>query len=88
MKKFLIITLLDGRELKRDLTNEVPKDQHNRPRIGVPANDVHYAILCQTICCHGYSDIDVVTETNYTHIAPSQIKSVSVRFERPQMSVN
>jgi hypothetical protein len=82
MKKFLIITLIDGREIKRDITTDEVRDQNNRIRIGVPANDIHYALLCQAVATGGFSDIDNVSDTSYVHVAPTQIKNVAVKFEK------
>lgn len=76
MKKTLIITLIDGREIRRDISAM----NVNAP-IGAPANDQSYALLCQMFCTNGYTDIDQVSDTLYTHIAPSQIKTVAVKFE-------
>ena len=76
MKKTLIILLVDGREITRDIT----KESIHAP-IGAKANDEVYAKLCHSVCLGGYTDTEKVTDRNYTHIAPSQIKSVSVKFE-------
>ena len=75
-KKILIITLNDGREIKRDLTLlHVPGVP-----FGAPANDPGYATVCQQISICGYTDPENVSDTLYTHIAPSQIKTVSLQF--------
>jgi hypothetical protein len=76
MKKKLVIVCIDGRIIERDITSV--KDAP----IGATANDQFYAKLCQAISASGYTDPDTVTETNYTHLAPSQIKTVSVTFEK------
>jgi hypothetical protein len=76
-KKTLIITLIDGRVIHRDIT----LDNLQVP-IGAPANHPSYAMLCQSIGVSGYTDIDSVTESSYTHIAPSQIKCVTVTIEK------
>lgn len=74
MKKLLIITLIDGRTMERDITG-----QKGFP-LGAPANSEAYAMLCQTVAANGYTDIDCVNEKHYRHIAPSQIKTVEVKF--------
>lgn len=83
MKKLLIITLTNGREITRDVTllNFKMSDGQSIP-IGSPANNEGYAIFCQTIAMYGYTDPDQVNDTQYTHIAPSQIKTVTVKFEK------
>jgi hypothetical protein len=75
MKKLLIITLIDGRTIERDLSQE-----KSLP-IGAPANSEYYAMLCQTISANGYTDVDFVSDKHYRHIAPSQIKSVEISFK-------
>lgn len=75
-KKVLIIQLINDREITRDITNT-----NVGAPIGADANDFHYATLCQQISQNGYTDPDLVNENLYTHIAPSQIKTVSVKFE-------
>jgi hypothetical protein len=75
MKKNLIINLLDGKKMERDITNAPGFP------IGAPANHESYAVLCQTISANGYTDVNCVTEKHYRHIAPSQIVSVEVKFE-------
>ncbi len=77
MKKVLTITLNSGRIITRDLTL-----MNIGAPIGAMANDESYARLCQTICVNGYTDIDLVSEMQYTHIAPSQIATVTVKFEK------
>lgn len=74
MKKLLIITLIDGRTIERDLT------QVKGLPLGAPANSEHYAVMCQTISASGYTDVDTVTPEHYRHIAPSQIKYVEIKF--------
>lgn len=75
-KKILTITLIDGRVIERDLSNlPVPGVP-----IGAPANDPAYATMCQQISICGYTDIEKVNDKCYTHIAPSQIKTVSLQF--------
>lgn len=76
MKKLLIITLVDGRVIERDITTA-----QGFP-IGAKANDEAYARFCQAISQGGYTDLDKpISDTEYHHIAPSQIKSVSIKFE-------
>jgi len=77
MKKVLTITLISGRIITRDLTL-----MNIGAPIGAPANDASYAILCRDIGMTGYTDPDLVTEMKYTHIAPSQIATVTVKFEK------
>lgn len=74
MKKFLVITLIDGWQIKRDITLE-----RGFP-LGAKANDQTYAMLCQTIAMNGYTDVDKTNEEQYVHIAPSQISRVAVEF--------
>jgi hypothetical protein len=75
MKKLLVLTLIDGRVIERDITTA-----QGFP-IGAKANDEAYARFCQAISQGGYTDLDkTISETEYHHIAPSQIKSVSVIF--------
>lgn len=76
MKKTLIITLVTGRVINRDITNVI----QGAP-IGAPANDPFYAQLCASVASNGYTDTDMVTDKLYTHIAPSQIATVAVMFE-------
>ena len=72
-KKILSIKLINGRLIQRDITLQLITSQ-----FGAPANDIAYAHACQEICMKGHTDPDTVDETNYTHIAPSQIESVSL----------
>jgi hypothetical protein len=74
MKKLLLIKLKNGRVITRDISAD-----KNFP-IGAPANDERYALICQAISVNGYTDIDLVSETRYVHIAPSQIETVSIEF--------
>jgi hypothetical protein len=75
MKKFLIIKTVDGGEIKRDITLD------KIAPIGAPANAPEYGLLCaqiaQTGCNHEWSN-----ETHFILIAPSQIKTVEVKFEK------
>ena len=75
-KKTLIITLVTGRVITRDITLE----NVNAP-IGADANHPSYAMLCQAVSVNGYTDVNDVSESRYTHIAPSQIQSVTVTIE-------
>lgn len=75
MKKYLIITLVNDRVIKRDITQE-----KSLP-IGEPANSMVYAQICQQIAVAGCTDPDVTNETEYVHIAPGQIRTVKVKFE-------
>jgi hypothetical protein len=77
MKKILIIILVSGRKIERDITSE-----KGFP-LGAPANDVHYATMCATIAANGYTDPDKTSDSQYSHIAPSQIASVDVKFVKP-----
>jgi len=77
MKKVLTITLITGREITRDLTL-----MNIGAPIGATANDQSYAMLCQSISMNGYTDPELVSEMQYTHIAPSQIATVTVKFEK------
>lgn len=72
-KKILSVKLVSGREIKRDITLEPVTSS-----FGAPANDIAYAKICQGICVNGYTDPEQVSATNYTHIAPSQIETVSL----------
>ena len=76
MKKLLIIELHAGRVIERDLSKE-----KGLP-IGEPANSPTYAQLCMAIATGGCSDVDHNNENQYTHIAPSSIKSVTIKFEK------
>jgi hypothetical protein len=73
-KKFLIINMVDGGQIKRDITLD------KIAPIGAPANDPAYGLLCaqiaQTGCNHEWSN-----ETHFILVAPSQIKTVEVKFE-------
>lgn len=73
-KKLLIINLVDGRIIERDITTE-----KGFP-LGAPANDMSYLQLCQTIAGTGYLDPDATTEKEAVFIGPSQIKTVHVKF--------
>ena len=77
MKKVLIITLISGREITRDLTL-----MNVGAPIGATANAPEYAQLCSAISSNGYTDTELVNEMQYTHIAPSQIATVTVKFEK------
>jgi hypothetical protein len=83
-KKIIIIELVDGRKILRDISKEDFKDHTGRPLLllNAPANHPVYAGICQAICAGGYTDIEANNENRYTHIAPSQIKSVSFQFEK------
>lgn len=76
MKKLITITLIDDRKILRDITLD-----KGFP-FGAPANDPQYAQLCQIICVSGYTDVDNTNDKQYVHIAPSQIKSVKLSFEK------
>jgi hypothetical protein len=78
-QKILVIKLISGRIIERDLTNEKVTRA-----FGAPANDIDYAKICQGVCVNGYTDPDCVSETNYTHIAPSQIETVSMSFREKE----
>lgn len=78
MKKTLIINLVDGSKIERDITYEKITET-----LGAPANDPNYARLCAMLATGGCSDTRVdgiPNEKEYGHIAPSQIKSVVVKF--------
>lgn len=72
-KKFLIVNINDGRQIMRDITLE------KIAPIGAPANDPEYAIFCASIAQAGYNH-ETSDENHYIHIAPSQIKTVEVKF--------
>ena len=76
MKKTLIISLTDGREVRRDITTLLIAP------IGSPANDEAYAKFCQSVCVHGYTDIEKGSDEQYTHISPFNIAYVTVKFEK------
>lgn len=85
IKKFLIIKLVDGREIKRDMTHEINQRllELGAP-LGLPANDEFFAEMCRSISMCGYTDIwNEPTELQYTHIAPSQMVTVQIQFEKP-----
>ena len=77
-KKVMVIELnpgiVEGDKIERDIS-----DIQGAP-IGAHANDQFYAELCQRISAYGYTDTKSVSENNYTHIAPAQMRKVSVRF--------
>jgi hypothetical protein len=77
MKKTLIITLITGRVIERDLTLA-----NTGAPVGAPANDSTYAQICLSVCVNGYTDPDLTTEAQYTHIAPSQIQSVTIKLDK------
>lgn len=78
MKKLLKVEMIDGTMIERDLTDE--KEIRRLP-VGTAADDMAYAQLCQGIACCGYTSQDPdVGPKKYKHIAPSQIKSVTVEF--------
>lgn len=79
MKKYLIVTLHDGREIKRDISTETMAP------IGSPANHEAYARLCQFTAMNGISDNERCNETMFTIIAPAAIKTVQVKFEGTKM---
>jgi len=78
-KKYLIIELIDGTRITEDWTS----------RPGAPfnagANDEFYVQVAAAISANGYSDIRsearACDATYYSHIAPSQIKTVSFEFK-------
>lgn len=74
MKKKLLIHTIDGKIIERDLESEAK----NLP-IGTPANDQHYAGLCQFIAINGLP-VDG-SKTSLEYLPPSQIKKVVVSFE-------
>lgn len=76
MKKLMIISVVDGREFTRDITNVAGAP------LGAPANDEFYAKLAQGVCVSGYTDVDKVTDERYVHLSPSQIKSVTIQFSK------
>jgi len=77
MKKILTITLIDNRKIESDITDKLAKS--NVP-FGAPANDPFYVQMCSTIAASGYPELETESRENYTHIAPSQIKSVSFQI--------
>lgn len=78
MKKVVKIELIDGTIIERDISNE--REIKMMP-LNTPANDARYAMMCQGIACGGYTAQDPdLGPKKYKHIAPSQIKTVSVEF--------
>jgi hypothetical protein len=78
MKKVIKIELIDGRIITEDITDH--KEVKRLP-INTPANDSAYAVMCQGIACGGWTAQDSdLGPKKYKHIAPSQIKTVSVEF--------
>lgn len=76
MKKTLIISLSDGREIRRDITTMIIAP------LGSDANHEDYAKFCQAVCIHGYTDIEKVNDKQYTHVSPFNIAYVTVKFEK------
>ena len=87
MKKTLIITLMDGRVITPDFNKIVgmlPGVQGpNGMLIGAPADHPIYIQLCQGIAVNGYID-DGASDTEMTYITPANIKSVKIKFEKPE----
>lgn len=74
----LLIELVDGSVIKRDISDE---PEIKKLPIGTPANSPTFAGICQAIACGGFSSQDTdIGPKKYKHIAPSQIKTVSVEF--------
>lgn len=73
MKKTIIVTLISGRKIEKDLTN-----QKIAP-LGSPANGDAYISLCSVYGTHGIIDPES-TDKHLIYISPSQIKSVEVKF--------
>jgi hypothetical protein len=74
MKKLVVITLHDGTVVTRDITTL------NIAPFGAPANAPEYAQYCAAMCQIGFTDYENTSEKQYTHIAPSNIKSVAVKI--------
>ena len=79
LNKLLIITLLDGTEITRDITLEKIIDIDGKPiPIGSPANHMGYALLCRHMAS-GFMD-KCTNEKHAKWIAAGDIKSVEVKF--------
>jgi hypothetical protein len=79
MKRLLIITMHDGTKITRAL--DPPKDERGNLILNLPADSDHYAHLCMAVAAGGCSDVDNNNAKEYTHIAPANIKKVTVKFE-------
>lgn len=82
MKKIITITLVDDRKIEVDITAEKIYDQAGREvlLLNAPVDHPAYLIRVSTIAMGGYTDRDRSNDKRYSHIAPSQIKSVSLEF--------
>lgn len=80
MQKIVTIHLqpgiIEGNKVERDVTNiqGIP--------LGAPANSEYYAQLCQMYAVSGCTHPDQVNADKYTHIAPSQIITVTFEFRK------
>ena len=71
MKKYFLITLLDGSECERDVPTirEIP--------VGTPANAIMYQRMAMQLATEGFC----IDGPRPKWIAPSQIKHVEIVFE-------
>lgn len=74
-KKYLSITLHDGREIRRDITLE------KIAPIGAPANAPEYLQYLLFVLSAGITDVDLTNENMLTLITPSSMKKVQIVFE-------
>lgn len=93
MKRELIIYLTDGTTITKDLTDFIRDAQTNpqiprNQRIGLnpSANDPILIGLAQTLTCAGV-ELPGSTPGLVTWVAPSQIKTVQIKFEA-KLTVN
>lgn len=83
MTKTLVITLVDGTVISRDLANAIQVGMKD-PKVSIrdfsKANAPFFAIVMQEMASYGFIHYEVSTESHAKFICPSQIKSIEVVF--------
>ena len=80
MKKKLVINLVDGDTIEKNISDVVAKAQ-DQPTIGAPANDGYYASLVFSLGQTGIVHADKTNKDRLVYITPGGIKSIEVVFE-------
>ncbi|MGL6121670.1 MAG: hypothetical protein ACRC1W_01275 [Shewanella sp.] len=87
--KVLLITLIDDTVLVHPI-DKIFLDlmRANKVDLKTPIDHPIYAGICHTICVNGMKDQNA-PEDIYRHIAPSQIKSVTMDFNyKPAVTID
>ncbi|MFO0415198.1 MAG: hypothetical protein ACK52I_28435 [Pseudomonadota bacterium] len=78
MKKYLLITLIDGQQIEREISAEYQKSIP----IGAKPYDAAYMQIARLFATSGFVS-DNTNDSKASWIAPTQIKQVDVVFEEP-----